>query len=159
MSNDEHPTPDKIFKALDKYYKFKLDAAATAKNTKCKKYFTKEDDALSKNWITKGYVWLNPPYSKKAGGIKKWLYKAEYESDHLNCKGVVCLVPADVSTQYFSMVWEWASEIVFLTPRIAFEGSNNGAKFSSMLVIFDLKREQNAKVSLWNWKYDFKYRL
>lgn len=48
--SDEWETPQQIFKQLDAEFRFNLDACATADNHKCEKYFTKEEDGLSKNW-------------------------------------------------------------------------------------------------------------
>ena len=43
-------TPPELFAALDAVHHFSLDAAATDENAKCPLYFTKREDALSKNW-------------------------------------------------------------------------------------------------------------
>lgn len=156
MANDEQATPQIIFDKLNKVFKFKLDAAASKSNAKCKKYFTKKDDALSIPWKTKGYVWLNPPYSVKAGPISTWLIHAN-QAVLFDCCGVICLIPADVSTKHFRYCFTCASEIVFLTPRIAFGKNTLGAKFSSMLAIFN--HEAGKRISLWDWqKTDFEER-
>lgn len=43
----EWSTPQDFFDRLDWKYHFTLDAAATAENAKCAKFFTAEDDGLS----------------------------------------------------------------------------------------------------------------
>lgn len=48
--SDEWSTPIDLFNALNSEFNFNLDAAATANNHKCDKYFTMEDDGLQKNW-------------------------------------------------------------------------------------------------------------
>lgn len=47
---DQWATPDDFFKELDQEFHFNLDPCADEQNHKCKKYFTKEDNGLSKDW-------------------------------------------------------------------------------------------------------------
>lgn len=47
---DEWATPQDFFNVLDKEFNFDLDPCANDTNHKCKKYFTKADDGLSKTW-------------------------------------------------------------------------------------------------------------
>ena len=53
-------TPDELFQYLDNIYLFTIDLASDQSNTKCDKYYSEKDDALSKSW--NGSCWLNPPY-------------------------------------------------------------------------------------------------
>lgn len=157
MSNDECHTPDEFYQKLNLVFDFKLDAAATKKNTKCRRFFTKKDNALTKQWKTKGWVWLNPPFSREAGGITKWLNKAFDEVLWGNARGVVCLVICDVSTAGRQLAWDQANEIVELSPRINFEspGKKNrkGGLQSYQLVIFDSEHTGSDLImSRWNWK-------
>lgn len=46
----EWETPQAFFDRLNWKYHFTLDAAATADNAKCSRFFTKDDDGISKNW-------------------------------------------------------------------------------------------------------------
>ena len=48
-TTNEWATPDDLFEALDKEFKFTLDPCATDDNHKCKKYYTKETNGLVKN--------------------------------------------------------------------------------------------------------------
>lgn len=47
-------TPQAFFDALDKEFHFELDAAATEKSAKCKKYYTPEQDGLKQTWNAGG---------------------------------------------------------------------------------------------------------
>ncbi len=47
---DQWATPDDFFKELDQEFHFNLDPCADEQNHKCEKYFTKEDNGLSKDW-------------------------------------------------------------------------------------------------------------
>jgi phage N-6-adenine-methyltransferase len=137
-----------IFQALDKEFRFNLDAAANSKNHKVDNYLTKEDDALSVDWylnITEcknlNYVdtlsvWVNPPYGK--GYIKKFMKKAIEEKS----KGVttVLLVPATLDAQWLPI--SEISEIRIVTGgRLSFyhpltDEKVNGNTKGSMFVIF-----------------------
>ena len=43
-------TPDDLWLPLHKEFKFTLDAAASAETTKCRRYFTAQDNALARPW-------------------------------------------------------------------------------------------------------------
>lgn len=58
---DMRATPQDFFDKLNDEFKFNLDPCATPENAKCEKYFTKEDDGLSKSWDNQN-VFCNPPY-------------------------------------------------------------------------------------------------
>ena len=49
-SSDEWETPQAVFDALDAEFHFDLDVCANESNKKCHRYFSKEDDGLSKKW-------------------------------------------------------------------------------------------------------------
>lgn len=126
----EWETPQDLFDELNKEFNFVVDVCATKENAKCKRYFTKEDDGLIKNWGEyHGYKWMNPPYGREIG---KWVEKAAY-STH-----VVCLLPARTDTKWF---WDYiykqqGVEIRFIKGRLKFGDSKNSAPFPSMIVIF-----------------------
>lgn len=127
--SDEWYTPQNLFKSLDDEFHFNLDPCATPKSAKCKTYFTKEDDGLSKKWG--GYrVFCNPPYSD----IAKWVEKAYRETREDNTI-VVMLIPARTDTKYFHNFIYQRSEIRFLKGRVNFGGKAN-APFPSMIVVF-----------------------
>jgi len=61
--SNEWRTPTKLFEDLDKEFHFTLDPSSTHENAKCKKYYTEEDDGLSKSWDGET-VFCNPPYGR-----------------------------------------------------------------------------------------------
>lgn len=68
---DDWETPQWLFDELDKEFHFTIDPCANESNRKCEKYYTKEQDGLTKCW--KGEtVFCNPPYGRKIG---KWVKK------------------------------------------------------------------------------------
>ncbi len=89
-NNDRWTTPRDFFDKIDDILgPFDFDVCADAENTKVKDaYFTKEDDALARDWHLFGRrIWMNPPYGRDIG---RWMRKA-WEESRKGCT-VVCLV-------------------------------------------------------------------
>lgn len=136
----EWETPDDLFDILDQEYMFNLDVCATAQNTKCKNYYTKEQDGLSREWI--GKVWCNPPYGREIG---KWVNKAWNSYRTNKDSTIVMLLPARTDTKWIHDPIFKNADIIFLKGRLKFGGSsNNSAPFPSMLVVFD-----DSKKKVW----------
>lgn len=85
---DHRATPPELFDPLNERFGFTLDVAALPENAKCPRYFTPDDDGLSKSWLGET-VWCNPPYSN----IGPWVEKAWFEA--ATSHGIVMLVPAN----------------------------------------------------------------
>ena len=64
-------TPQDFFDKLDEEFNFTLDPCATPDTAKCKTFFTKEEDGLSKDWTIYKQIWINPPFTRKHDFIKK----------------------------------------------------------------------------------------
>lgn len=99
-------TPAWLYDFLNQQHgPFTLDAAASAENAKCEKFFTKDDDALSVEWPAKQKIWLNPPFSDP----RPWILKAIEAG---NAGSTVCVVlPDDISTKWFRMAVDGAAEM------------------------------------------------
>lgn len=67
--SDIWSTPQDLFDKLDNEFHFNIDVCANDSNHKCSKYFTEQDDGLSKDWH--GTVQMNPPYSACKDQIRK----------------------------------------------------------------------------------------
>ena len=68
---DDRAITDADFAPLHARFRFTIDAAASPHNAKLPRFWTTEQDALSRDW--KGErVWCNPPYSD----IRPWVAKA-----------------------------------------------------------------------------------
>lgn len=129
--SNEWATPQNLFDELNEEFNFTLDPCATDENAKCSKYFTIEDDGLSKDW-SNDVVFMNPPYGRE---IKKWIKKAYEES--LNGATVVCLIPARTDTTYWhDFIFDKAYDIRFLRGRLKFGNSKNSAPFPSAIVVY-----------------------
>lgn len=128
-TSNEWETPQDVFEELNKEFGFTLDPCATNQNAKCDKYYTKEDDGLSKSWGGET-VFMNPPYGRE---IKHWAKKAHEESEHAT---VVCLVPSRTDTRYWHDHFMKADEIRFIKGRLKFGGAKNSAPFPSAIIIY-----------------------
>ena len=136
--SNEWTTPKELFDRLDSEFGFTLDPCCTDESAKCDKYYTINDDGLSKDWSNE-IVFMNPPYGR---GIKHWIEKAYSES--LNGALVVCLIPSRTDTRYWhDYIFPYA-EIRFMKGRIHFGGKGR-APFPSSIVIFDKNKERCYK--------------
>lgn len=89
---DDRRTPPELFDPLHAEFRFTLDAAATAENTKLKRWC--RTDGLVESWRGER-VWCNPPYSD----IGPWVEKAWHELMKGGCECVVMLLPANRTEQ------------------------------------------------------------
>ena len=126
-------TPQDLFDELDKEFHFTLDPCADENNHKCKKYYTKEQDGLSKCWRGE-IVFCNPPYGREIGSwVKKcWLHAKVGEGL------AIMLIPARTDTKWFhDYIYNKPNvEIRFIKGRLKFGNSKNSAPFPSMVVVF-----------------------
>ena len=124
---DYWQTPIEIFNALDREFGFWLDAAASESNALCAHYLTELDDSLNSEWTSCGSIWCNPPYSD----ISPWVEKAA-EQCMAQRQPVVMLLPADISTGWFSAAMQTADELRLITDgRIQFVPVTDGGKRKS----------------------------
>lgn len=130
-NSDEWATPRAVFDVLDAEFNFTLDPCASKENHKCARYFTKEDNGLSKNWGGQ-VVFCNPPYGRT---IKEWVRKCSEEARKPGTT-VVLLIPARTDTSYFhDYIYHKARDIRFIRGRLHFNDAGP-APFPSMIVIF-----------------------
>jgi phage N-6-adenine-methyltransferase len=125
---DEWATPQDFFDRLDAIFDFTLDPCATAKNAKCPRYFTREQDGLAQSWDGER-VFVNPPYGRSIGA---WVKKAS-EARAL----VVCLLPARTDTRWWhDYVVGGGGHVTYLKGRLSFGNGQASAPFPSAVVIF-----------------------
>jgi phage N-6-adenine-methyltransferase len=128
--SEEWPTPPDFFASLNIEFKFTLDPCATAENTKCKLFFTKEDEGLIQNW-GKHVVFCNPPYGKT---MRMWARKCHEAS--LEGATVVLLAHSRTDTRWFH---EWVygkAELRFVKGRLKFGDGKQSAPFPSLVAVF-----------------------
>jgi phage N-6-adenine-methyltransferase len=129
---DKWETPIHIFKKLDKEFHFTLDPCCEPHTAKCKKYYTVEDDGLSKDWSGET-VFCNPPYSN--GNIDRWMEKCFIESNRPNTT-VVALIAISGSAKWWHDYILNKGELRFVARRVKFKGAPSTATFSSVIVVF-----------------------
>ena len=143
--SNEWETPQELFNKLNNEFHFTLDPCCQEYNHKCSKYFTANDDGLSKDWSNE-IVFVNPPYGNDIG---KWVKKC-YEENLNNNTLIVTLIPSRTDTKWFhNYIYNNNKvEIRFLKGRLKFisrllpswnpEGNFKlqSAPFPSMIIIF-----------------------
>jgi phage N-6-adenine-methyltransferase len=124
---------------------FTLDVAAAAHNTKCDRFFTREQDGTVQDWAGER-VWCNPPYSD----IAPWVRKAW--GCWASTSGITMLLPANRTEQSW---WQLMVEpyrdragsplttrflpgrMRFLKPGQTAVGPNNRPPFGCALLVWD----------------------
>lgn len=130
--SDEWYTPVWLMDRLREEFNFTLDAAACKTSHIVDRYYSIDNDGLSKDW-TGETVFCNPPYSN----ISKWVQKFS-ETDGV----VVALVPVRAGTGYWSKyVYPYAKEILIFRGRIKFENSPYSAPFDACLLLYGTGQE------------------
>ena len=128
----EYETPSSIFEPLQKEFNIVLDVCASKENNKCDLFFTKEEDAFTKDWNVYGNFWMNPPFGRD---LKKWVKKAYGESQ----KGVIgiCLLPVRSNTLWWhKCIIDTGAEVRFLKGEIKFNNCERGLWLPFAIIIF-----------------------
>ena len=113
FTSDDYYTPQTVFDVLQT--QFDLDPAHPPfkTNVPCNKYYTIDDDGLSKKWF--GNVWLNPPFSKP----KPWVIKF---IEHANG---IALLPQS-KAQWFYDLWQTDVAITTFNAKLKFADPRGG---------------------------------
>lgn len=127
--SEEWATPQELFDKLNAEFNFSLDVCATAENRKCNAFFSKDQNALTKEWA--GVCWMNPPYGRKIG---EWVKKA-FNTSVAGGGTIVCLLPARTDTRWWHN-YCIRGEVRFIRGRLKFGEQKNSAPFPSAIVIF-----------------------
>lgn len=138
--SNEWATPQRLYDYLDSIFNFTLDPCATDDNHKCDKYYTINDDGLTKNWGGQ-VVFMNPPYG---GNTRAWLEKAEQER-HNKTTTVCLIVSATDRTYWHDVIDDNADEIWFMRGRVKFGNMPTTAPFASAIVIFRPNKNRGIK--------------
>lgn len=127
---DEWPTPGAFFRALDREFCFTLDPCATAENSKCRRFFTREEDGLAQPWW-RHRVFCNPPYGPT---MRQWAEKC-YRAAEAGAL-VVLLAHARTDTRWFHDWVYGKAEIRFVRGRLKFGDGKQSAPFPSLVAIY-----------------------
>ncbi len=98
--------------------RFDLDPCCTVKTKKAINYFTKEEDALSRDWF--GNVFMNPPWDRV--NLSRFLEQACIQASTGNIKLIAGLVPvrSDTANWHQYIFNNAAHEVIFIKGRIKF---------------------------------------
>jgi phage N-6-adenine-methyltransferase len=111
----EWETPPGLFAALHEEFGFTLDPCATAANAKCARFFTEEEDGLSRPWAGER-VFMNPPYGRE---VYAWTRKAAQEARAGAL--VVGLLPASTDLAWWHEdVLAEKAEVRYIRGRVRF---------------------------------------
>lgn len=133
---DEYGTPIPLLrKAMFEYDVLPfLDVCATAENRKFQDYFTKEQDALTLEFLCDFF--MNPPYSK----VKEFIKYAHEQHKKHNVTGLI-LTYAKTDTKWWHEFVEGKAEVHFIKGRVKFYDqfgylTKNSAPYPSVWIIF-----------------------
>jgi phage N-6-adenine-methyltransferase len=116
-SSDQWATPWPLVREMEaELGPFDLDPAAEPQTAKAPRFYTIEDDGLTRPWF--GRVWLNPPYSKP----RPWLERAHEATSMGKADLVAALLPASVDTRWFHETVLPYAELRFIRGRVRFLG-------------------------------------
>jgi phage N-6-adenine-methyltransferase len=139
-------TPQPIFDALDREFKFVIDLCADANNTKCNEYMSRLT-SLEHSWDGEGWGWLNPPYGRD---IAQWVAKA---SRAKRC--IVGFLPGRTNAPWWHDYVLQATEIRFVRRKVSFaneEGCKGVPPWGAVVVIWQYDAPVPTSVSSWDWR-------
>lgn len=158
-------TPWEFIHAVERRFgKLHCDLAALPENAKAPQFITPEQDSLAPStvWPTPPngeWNWLNPPFSKivpsksKPGEfssipwIEEWVAKVVASQ-----VSTLVLVPAAVGSNWYAEYVENKTMLtLFLSPRIAFDGSASGYPKDLMLLVYEAGGHRYPPQQ-WRWK-------
>lgn len=102
-TSDDYYTPRWIFDAMG--ITFDLDVACPPEgpiNVPAARYYTAADDGLAQPW--EGRVWMNPPYSKPAPWVRRWI-------NHANG---IALLPCVKESGWVYELWQSDAKVVWI---------------------------------------------
>lgn len=121
--SDDYYTPKWVFDQMG--ITFDIDVCAPPGGVEwvpAAAYYSVEDDGLAQQW--KGRVWMNPPYSKPAPWVQRFIA-------HRNG---ICLVPCS-NGRWFHELWERADGLCLPAPN-ALKFVGGGIPIRTMLAAF-----------------------
>lgn len=146
-----YATPLEFIKAVEERFgALDFDLAATPKNAKAKRFYTRRQNSLIRLWEPLDlHFWLNPPY----GHIMPWVKKCELVGPKLTSEGMILLlVPASVCSRWFiAHVWGKAT-VNFISPRLCFIRNEPYPKDLMLCVYQRRKPKPEDMFVFWDWQ-------
>ena len=168
MTKQDYGTPRVFLDAVEaRFGALTFDLATDGTNAKAPRFFTEEENALSKNWaleLEPGNWWLNPPFND----IATWAAKCTIEIEacgkfaaHLQGDTkIFFLTPASIGSNWFADHVHGRAVVLGLSPRMTFDGTPPNKKTGKidpypkdlMLSIFSARHFPIAGLDCWRWK-------
>lgn len=107
-------TPPEVFDPLEREFHFTLDPCATPATAKCARFYTEQENGLTKSWAGER-VFMNPPYGRE---VYAWTRKAREEA-----RGgalVVGLLPASTDLAWWHEDVVGHAEVRYIRGRVRF---------------------------------------
>lgn len=157
-------TPPDLFGLLHEEFQFTLDGAASGPNLLPRFYSLDGTDAFDAR-PKRERIFLNPPYGRH---LVRWAVLVSQSWKYAS-NTVVVLVPAATETRWSRTLWEEASEVRFLSPRVRFidpETGKPGGSNTTGSALFVLRPParhlrdgqshvdygaRSPRVSIWEW--------
>lgn len=143
-SKQNYATPADLMAAVEhRFGPMDFDLAAEPSNAKAPKFYTKEDDAFSKDWKQlKGNLWLNPEYDD----IAPWAERCASACCVRWERRIFFLVPASVGSDWFAQYVHERALVLALNGRVSFDGIDPYPK-DLILACYGLGYE----FDVWRW--------
>jgi len=156
QSKQDYATPRKFLDAVQRRFgTIVFDLAAHADNCVVPGYFGPGgilQDALSPECVWQrcpsGSLWLNPPFDTIAPWARKCAEVGGFTQSRCRSVGqrILFLVPASVGSEWFAQYVDGEALVVFLRPRLSFDGKNPYPK-DCMLCVFGAQPGYEC----WRW--------
>ena len=136
--SDEWRTPAPLFALIAAEWKIGFDLAASPKNKKADKFFSRKHNALVVPWNRGVVNWLNPPFSKA-----KEFYKKCAEEALRGVKIVSIYKAANPETEIWQdLIFPSANWVCFIRGRVNYDEANGkpseAVPFGSALIGYNL---------------------
>jgi phage N-6-adenine-methyltransferase len=154
-SKQDYATPSNFItatKALLKIDAFTFDFAANLDNRKAPRYWSEQDDSLSKTpkqWAAKiktGWGWLNPPFAD----ITPWAKRCAQTRAHGG--SIAFLIPAAVGANWFRDHVDGHAMVLVLNGRLAFMPDHPRALYPKDCILALYGPHVMPGYLVWSWK-------
>lgn len=116
---EDWQTPDDLWNALNLDHGFDLDPCAPKGYERPVKFYTIDDDGLSKPW--NGIVFCNPPWSE----IQTWLTKGWEEFKARRSRRIVWLLPSRTGTAWWLNFYTNDYQVIWIRGKFKFKGAKH----------------------------------
>lgn len=130
---DDYPTPDWLYRPLDKVFRFEVDVAANKHNAKCQRYFTQSQSGLKQDWTKFKSVWCNPPFSQ----LGDWVMKG-YEAA-LHGTSVAIVAMHNTESGWFQTHC-FCADLLLVNGRVTYEDAGEANRFGTIVILFHLRK-------------------